>query len=48
MVTGNKLRDVFMQLHWLPVRERIKYKVLVFTFKAIHGLAPQYIDELNP
>ena len=34
------------QLHWLPVVKRIQFKILLLTFKAIHGLSPQYISEL--
>ena len=34
------------ELHWLPVRKRIAFKVLLLTYKAIHGLAPTYIQEL--
>ena len=33
-------------LHWLPVKYRIIFKVLLITFKAMHGLAPVYISEL--
>ena len=33
-------------LHWLPVRARIHFKILVLTFKAIHRLAPPYISDL--
>ena len=33
-------------LHWLPVKYRIIFKVLLITFKAIQGLAPVYISEL--
>ena len=33
-------------LHWLPVKYRIIFKVLLITFKAIHGLAPVSISEL--
>jgi len=33
-------------LHWLPVRYRVEYKVLMFVFKAINGLAPAYLSEL--
>ena len=29
-------------LHWLPVKQRIIFKVGVFGYKAIHGLAPPY------
>ena len=28
------------QLHWLPVVKRIQFKILLLTFKAIHGLSP--------
>ena len=34
------------QLHWLPVQHRVHSKILILTFKAIHGLAPKYIIEL--
>ena len=36
------LRD----LHWLPVRSRIKYKILVTTYRALHNESPAYINEL--
>ena len=34
------------ELHWLPVRERIEYKLLLLVYKALHGLAPEYIADL--
>ena len=34
------------KLHWLPVRQRITYKVLILTFKTYHKTAPQYICDL--
>ena len=34
------------ELHFLPVRERISYKIALLTFKGIHGIAPSYISEL--
>ena len=37
------LRD---DIHWLPVKQRIIFKVGVFGYKAIHGLAPPYLKEL--
>ena len=33
-------------LHWLPVKARIVFKILLITFKAIHGLAPKYLCDL--
>ena len=32
-------------LHWLPVELRIHFKIII-TFKAIHGQAPVYLQEL--
>ena len=34
------------QLHWLPVKERIAFKILLCVFKAINGLAPEYLTTL--
>ncbi|CAH3037771.1 unnamed protein product, partial [Porites lobata] len=33
-------------LHWLPVKARIEFKILLITFKAIHRLAPKYPCDL--
>jgi hypothetical protein len=33
------------QLHWLPVRHRITYKVALLVFKCLHGLAPVYLAD---
>ncbi len=32
-------------LHWLPIEQRIKYKVLLVVYKSINGLAPPYLDK---
>jgi len=37
------LRD---HLHWLPVPQRIQFKLCLLTYKALHGLAPSYIADL--
>ena len=28
-----------MEMHWLPVDKRIEYKLLLYTYKELHGLA---------
>ena len=33
-------------VHWLPVRKRIQFKVLLLTFKALHDRSPGYISSL--
>ena len=35
-----------MKLHWLPVKMRTVYKILLLTFKAQMGQAPTYLSEL--
>ena len=34
------------QLHWLPIRMRIQFKILVYVYKCSHFLAPDYLSEL--
>ena len=52
IVTQEKLRDhdsmsrALIGLHWLPVDKSIEYKLLRYTYKALHDLAPCYICEL--
>ena len=50
LVTRTRRRDhitpVLVALHWLPVKYRIRYKVLLYTFKALHETAPPYICSL--
>ena len=40
------ITPVLFSLHWLPVNYRITFKVLLVTYKAIHGIAPVYIQDL--
>ena len=40
------ITPLMYELHWLPVRQRISFKILLFVFKAIHGFAPTYLREL--
>ena len=37
---------LLMELHWLPIKVRSSFKVLILTYKALHGLAPDYLREL--
>ena len=40
------ITPVLVDLHWLPVKQRIDFKILLLTYKALNGLAPAYIREL--
>ena len=52
IVTQERLRDHdsmsrdLIGLHWLPVDMRIEYKLLLYTYEALHDLAPGYLCEL--
>ncbi|KAM7366739.1 hypothetical protein PAMP_014689 [Pampus punctatissimus] len=50
VLTGTKIRDhispILASLHWLPVKSRIEFKILLLTYKALHGQAPSYLKEL--
>ena len=50
LLTGARKRDhitpVLASLHWLPVRYRIQFKVLLLVFMALNGQAPSYISDL--
>ena len=39
-------RDALKQLHWLPIRLRIVFKIAVLVFKCINGIAPTYFFDL--
>ena len=47
LVSGTPRREhitpVLRQLHWLPVDKRIKFKILLITYKALTNKAPPYI-----
>ena len=42
----NHITPTLMELHWLPVKFRIHFKVALLVFKSLHGLAPPYLSEL--
>lgn len=33
-------------LHWLPIKDRIKYKIACLTFGAVNSTGPQYLSDL--
>ena len=42
------ITPVLANLHWLPVRARIIFKVCVLVYRALHGNAPVYIRDILP
>ena len=37
---------VLQSLHWLPIKERLIYKMLLLAFKVLQGQAPKYLCDL--
>uniref|UniRef100_A0A8C6MIC4 Integrase catalytic domain-containing protein n=1 Tax=Nothobranchius furzeri TaxID=105023 RepID=A0A8C6MIC4_NOTFU len=40
------ISPVLASLHWLPVKFRIDFKILLLTYKALNNQAPSYISDL--
>ncbi|XDV31632.1 hypothetical protein PO909_002599 [Leuciscus waleckii] len=50
LLTHTRTRDhitpVLKNLHWLPVPQRIQFKILLLTHKALYNQAPSYLTDL--
>ena len=40
------ITPVLQSLHWLPVKFRIVFKVLLLVYKALNGMAPPYLSDM--
>ena len=43
---SDHITPLLKELHWLPVKSRIDFKILLLTFKALNNMVPQYLSEL--
>ena len=43
---SDHITPVLASLHWLPVKARADFNVLLLAYKALHGLAPTYLSDL--
>ena len=50
LLTGTRnhehISPILRSLHWLPIPERIDFKLLLLTFKSLNDVAPPYMEEL--
>ncbi|XP_025758871.1 uncharacterized protein LOC112843875, partial [Oreochromis niloticus] len=50
VLTGTRKREhispVLASLHWLPVKSRIEFKILLLTYKVLNNQAPSYLNDL--
>ena len=42
----SRITPLLKELHWLPIRQRITFKILMIVFKALNGQTPSYVTEL--
>ena len=42
----DSVTPLLKKLHWLPIQQRIEFKILLITFKCINGQGPEYLSEL--
>ena len=40
------ITPVLSSLHWLPIKHRIHYKVILFVFRCIQNMCPSYLSDL--
>ena len=40
------ITPILRELHWLPIKARIEYKIILLTYKSLKGLAPHYLRSL--
>ena len=43
---SDHITPVLSNLHWLPIEHRVIFKLLLYTYKALDGLAPDYLANL--
>lgn len=40
------ITPILFNLHWLPIEQRIEFKIILLTFKILNGEAPSYLSNL--
>ena len=50
MITRTKrsehIQPVLYKLHWLPIKQRVVFKILLLTYKVLNDLSPDYMKDL--
>ena len=45
---SEQITQILKSIHWLPVRQRIYFKIVMLTYTYQHGLGPKYITDMLP
>ena len=40
------ITPILEELHWLPISQRIEYKILTTVYRSLHGHAPDYLKDM--
>ena len=43
---GSSITQCLKDLHWLPIHQRIEFKILTLTYKCLNKQAPEYLQNL--
>ena len=42
----DSMTECLKELHWLPIKQRIQYKILILTHKCVNKIGPKYLQDL--
>jgi hypothetical protein len=42
----DRVTPIMLQLHWLPVEQRVIFKIALLIFKVLHSMAPVYLSDV--
>ena len=42
----DSIMECLKELHWLPIKQRIQYKILILTHKCVNKIRPKYLQDL--
>ena len=40
------ISPLLMELRWLPIEQRVEFKILLYVFKIVNDMAPSYLQDL--
>ena len=38
--------SLISKLHWLPIKQRLSFKLLLMVYKCLHGISPPYLSDV--
>ena len=44
VIRNKRIQSILRELHWLPVRRRVDFKLATFMYKTLHSQIPRYLS----